>query len=144
MLDYVVGLVFDLNERLVLVQQKNRGPRFNIGKWNGIGGKIEDGETPPMAMSRECAEETGLDIPPDNWFYQAQAHLGDRYGTLHVFATNGEYVGREQQLEDEPLMWIEYEDFYTVGLVPNLKWLIPLCLDDTTQKPVLWKVGNDE
>jgi 8-oxo-dGTP pyrophosphatase MutT (NUDIX family) len=34
--------------------------RSDTGEWCGAGGKIEDGETPPEAAIRECAEEMGL------------------------------------------------------------------------------------
>ena len=34
----------------------------NAGKWIGIGGKLEPGETPDECIARETAEETGLKI----------------------------------------------------------------------------------
>ena len=40
---------------------RNRKPHDpNAGKWLGIGGKIEDGETPDECNLREVLEETGL------------------------------------------------------------------------------------
>ena len=30
------------------------------GKWNGLGGKLEPGETPEQCVIREVAEESGL------------------------------------------------------------------------------------
>jgi 8-oxo-dGTP pyrophosphatase MutT (NUDIX family) len=45
------------NQKLVLIK-KNR-PEFLKGRWNGIGGKIETGETPEAAAVREFKEETG-------------------------------------------------------------------------------------
>jgi len=35
---------------------------FHEGKWNGLGGKIEAGETPEECVIREVKEESGLDI----------------------------------------------------------------------------------
>lgn len=34
----------------------------NEGKWIGIGGKLEPGETPDQCVVREVKEETGLDL----------------------------------------------------------------------------------
>ena len=34
--------------------------RWGAGKWNGFGGKLEDGETPEEATVRELEEECGL------------------------------------------------------------------------------------
>ena len=34
-----------------------------MGMWNGVGGKIEDNETPYEGIIRETLEETGIDLP---------------------------------------------------------------------------------
>lgn len=44
-------------ENKILLGMKKRG--FGEGKYNGIGGKLEKGETPEEAMIRECQEEIG-------------------------------------------------------------------------------------
>lgn len=56
---YVLGIMFSEDEERVLAIWKNR-PDWQAGKLNGIGGKIEDGETPIEAMRREFREETGF------------------------------------------------------------------------------------
>lgn len=42
----------------ILLAMKKRG--FGAGKWNGVGGKIEPGETVEQALARECREEIGV------------------------------------------------------------------------------------
>ncbi len=42
----------------VLLAMKKRG--FGSGKWNGYGGKVEEGESPAAAAVRELEEESGL------------------------------------------------------------------------------------
>lgn len=39
----------------IMLAEKKRG--FGVGKLNGVGGKIQSGETPEQAMIRECQEE---------------------------------------------------------------------------------------
>ncbi|MFD6442385.1 NUDIX domain-containing protein, partial [Peribacillus sp. NPDC060186] len=39
---------------------RNKDP--NKHKWNGVGGKIEPGETVDESMKREIIEETGLKV----------------------------------------------------------------------------------
>lgn len=54
---FVVGFVFSKNPERILLVLKNR-PAWQSGKFNGIGGKIENFETPLEAMNREFVEET--------------------------------------------------------------------------------------
>jgi mutator protein MutT len=42
----------------VLLGMKKRG--FGAGKWNGVGGKVEAGESVQDAAGRECEEEIGI------------------------------------------------------------------------------------
>ncbi len=57
-------LVFVFNpENQILLAMKKRG--FGEGKWNGAGGKVEEGETIVQAASRELREETGIEIVPE-------------------------------------------------------------------------------
>lgn len=59
---YCLGLIFDPEFTRVLLIVKNR-PCWQLNKLNGIGGKIETGESDLEAMNREFQEETGLDLP---------------------------------------------------------------------------------
>ncbi|MFT4414302.1 NUDIX hydrolase [Fredinandcohnia humi] len=60
MKQYVVGLVFDKEMEQVLLLKRSKMPYQ--GLYNGVGGKVEDGEEPSQAMYRELQEETGLQL----------------------------------------------------------------------------------
>ena len=49
--NYVLGFAFNKNFREVLLILKNK-PQWQKGLYNGIGGKIEEGELPIEAMVR--------------------------------------------------------------------------------------------
>lgn len=51
-------LIFLRREDEVLLAMKKRG--FGEGRWNGVGGKVEAGETLEQAAKRECHEEIGV------------------------------------------------------------------------------------
>jgi 8-oxo-dGTP diphosphatase len=47
---------------LSLVQSNKKANDIHEGKWNGLGGKFEAGETPEECVTREVLEESGLSI----------------------------------------------------------------------------------
>ena len=49
------------NTENVLLAMKKRG--FGAGRWNGYGGKVQEGESVKEAMSRELTEEAGIPAP---------------------------------------------------------------------------------
>lgn len=51
----------------ILLARKKQGPRgFGVGKWNGVGGKVEAGEAISAAAVREIKEEIGVDVLEDD------------------------------------------------------------------------------
>ena len=87
--------------------------------WQGVAGKIEDGETAPEAAIRELREETGLD--PVNMFVADhisrfyEVH-GDRVNLVPVF-------GMEVD-SDEVMLSEEHVDFKWVTIKEALNTLV--------------------
>jgi len=47
----------------ILMLHRNKKPNdMHAGKWNGLGGKFEAGESPEMCIKREVQEEAGIMI----------------------------------------------------------------------------------
>jgi 8-oxo-dGTP pyrophosphatase MutT (NUDIX family) len=81
--------------------------------WQGVAGKIEEGETPPEAAIRELKEETGLD--PVNMFVADHVSRfyevhGDRVNIVPVFGI--EAGSTEVTLSDEHIdfKWVNIKD----------------------------------
>lgn len=115
---YVVGLIFSRDLRTVYLIRKNR-PQWQEGFLNGVGGKLEAGETYPEAMQREASEECGLNT--DDWtflgvMYQYNSwHVGLYYTVL-----KGDFVPFTKT--DEVIEAIPVENISPVNLslLPNL------------------------
>ena len=59
----VLGFILSPDRRSVLmVHRTYRQDDENLGKYNGIGGKLERGEDVASGMRREIREETGLEV----------------------------------------------------------------------------------
>ncbi len=50
------------NGKTLMLYRNKKENDYHEGKWNGIGGKFEQGETPEECAIREIKEETGLDV----------------------------------------------------------------------------------
>jgi 8-oxo-dGTP diphosphatase len=48
--------------RTLMIHRVKKANDMHAGKWNGLGGKFEAGETPEACAIREVREESGLEI----------------------------------------------------------------------------------
>jgi len=48
--------------RTLMVHRIKKADDIHQGKWNGLGGKLEQGESPEECVIRELREESGLEI----------------------------------------------------------------------------------
>ena len=123
--EYVAGFAFAQDQ--VLLIQKQR-PAWQSGRLNGVGGHIEDGESPLDAMHREFQEETGLAYHKDgpNWNHFATLHVN--YGCIWFFYFEGkwEHLRQARSSTDEKLIWCNPASVNIYNAIPNLTWLLPM------------------
>ena len=129
---YVIGFLFAPRyQRVVLIEK--RKPAWMAGYLNGIGGKIEPGETPEEAIARECAEECGVNLPPHAWSKIATetgaGGVGDgRRPTLYFLKAKSGLACAARSCEAEKIVLAE-PLYLPRSVLPNVSWLIPLALD---------------
>jgi 8-oxo-dGTP diphosphatase len=117
---YVVGFAFDRFENSVALILKAR-PDWQKGRFNGIGGHIEEGEMSDQAMSREWAEETQADDVDWTLF----AHLKGTGFEVFFFRGNTEFRDLECYSEGEEIEIVE-SGRLPENVISNLRWLIPM------------------
>lgn len=100
------NLIVVLRDDEVLMQFKLRGPFPNM--WNPPGGKIEINEDVLVSTSRELKEETGIEMPDNNFTYLAEIQYHHVCpAELHLFSCRVNKDIQFIQKEDEPLAWIK-------------------------------------
>lgn len=123
---YVAGFLFSQDSsKVVLIQKIN--PAWQNGLLNGVGGKIEAGEHAIDAMVREFKEETGVLTHAEQWTHFAQVYRPDCYDVAFFFARS-DLAFEAKTVEQEEVQLID-STALPANLLPNLRWLIPLALD---------------
>ncbi len=133
---YVNGFMFSPDHQRVALIHK-RQPTWQAGYLNGIGGKIELGETAAEAMVREFSEETGVSTAQKVW--KPFIKLEGEGFCIHFFYAISKQINAVRTVEAEVV------GIYPVYPLPetvlhNLKWLIPMALDEKLEFAEVIKV----
>jgi 8-oxo-dGTP diphosphatase len=121
---YVVGFLFTLDCKKVVLIKKNK-PEWQKGYLNGIGGKVEEGETSLKAIQREFHEEAGVFIKVWKKFLV----LNTTNCKVYFFYARAEIAGEVMSKTDEKVQLYRVSKLNKLKTIPNLQWLIPMCLD---------------
>lgn len=132
-MEYVVGLLFDNIDRVLLIN-KNR-PDWQRGYFNGLGGAINEGETSKQAMSRECKEESGLDI--NTWEIQQRESFKNGVQLYYMKATvDCHILDKAESLTDEEVSIFDI-DSLPKRIQPDIREMIEFCTrENKAQKDV--------
>ena len=118
-------LVFIIENEKVLLGMKKRG--FGAGRWNGYGGKVEQGETSEQAAKREMMEEAKItsnklekyaiitfDLPKVDYFLE-----------VHVFKSLS-HEGEPQETDEMRPGWFDINKIPYEEMWPDDKYWMPL------------------
>jgi 8-oxo-dGTP diphosphatase len=109
------GILCDAEGRILIAERLGGGP-FH-GLWEFPGGKIAEDETAVEALSRELAEELGIEVTNCATFMNLRHEYDDRIVTIEFFLVSdwaSEPVGREGQA----LRWVPREKLNAEELLP--------------------------
>lgn len=120
-------------KKVLMVHRTFKETDENLGKWNGVGGKVERGESVEEGMRREIKEETGLDavemrlrgtlvwndFGPKKEDWLAFIFVVDKFEG-QPFESN----------EEGRLSWIATEDIPTLPMWKGDALFLPMVFDD--------------
>jgi 8-oxo-dGTP diphosphatase len=130
--EFVVGFMFSHDRSRVALIRKNK-PAWQAGKLNGLGGKIDPGESPLVAMAREFDEESGYETSLAQWqMFAEMGGINDDKSEFKVyfFTTEGD-IDQLRSMESESVEVHRTDSFHPLrkDVIENLCWLMPLALD---------------
>ncbi len=113
--DVAAGILCDPRGRVLIAERLGDGPF--TGLWEFPGGKIAAGETAENALSRELAEELGIEVTESSSFMNLRHEYEDRIVSIEFFLVSGwnsDPIGREGQ----ELRWVPSEFLDADELLP--------------------------
>ncbi|MFZ3009724.1 MAG: 8-oxo-dGTP diphosphatase [Candidatus Microsaccharimonas sp.] len=125
-----LSLLFLRKGDRVLLAMKKRG--FGEGRWNGVGGKVEDGESIEAAMIRESQEEIGItptqyekvgDISFDEFFKGEPTIMH-----VHIFMAS-KWQGDPTESDEMAPKWFHIDDIPYDAMWPDDIYWLPQVLE---------------
>ena len=97
------------DDSYLMLHRVSKKNDVNRGKWIGVGGHLEEGESPEECLLREVYEETGLTLT--SWQYRGiVTFVSDLYEGeyMHLFTADG-FEGQMTDCDEGVLEWIPRE-----------------------------------
>ena len=141
--------VFHQGKVLMIHRRSKDALRSDIheGKWNGLGGKCEQDESPLMAAQRELHEESGLCLPPSQFksvgviqFPNFKPQKSEDW-LVFLFRVDLEGVSDPQVLRENgegTLHWILVSDILNLNLWPGDVLFLPPVLKGQSVMGTIW------
>ncbi len=93
--------------RYLMLYRNKKKNDINEGKWIGVGGHLEEGETPESCLLREVYEETGLTLTRyrrrGDVFFHFEGALNE---VMYLYTADG-FTGELKECDEGELEWIE-------------------------------------
>ena len=111
----------------ILLGMKKRG--FGVGRWNGFGGKLAEGETIEDAAKREMMEEANIEVKDlekvgiIDFEFQGNPEILQ----VHIFKANS-FLGKPTESEEMRPQWFDISEIPFKEMWPDDKYWMPLFL----------------
>ncbi len=123
-------LCIPIKDNQVLLGMKKRG--FGAGRWNGFGGKIEQGETIEQATLRELGEEAGIydGILVKAGLLEFSFQNDENILEVHIFKLTN-FLGEAIETEEMKPQWFNVDEIpFAQMWSDDIHWF-PLFLSNT-------------
>ncbi len=113
----------------ILFGMKKRG--FGAGRWNGFGGKLNEGETVEKGAKRELQEEAGVTATEmeKRGILEFEFQTNGDIFEVHVFRVKS-FTGMPTESEEMKPQWFDVADIPYDAMWPDDRFWLPLFLKD--------------
>ena len=104
---------------------------FGAGRWNGFGGKVEQGETIEEAAKREVAEESGVTVGKLNQAgiisFDFKQDIGGKIIEVHIFKAK-DFTGEPIETDEMKPQWFSFDQIPYDQMWSDDKYWLPLLI----------------
>lgn len=122
------------DDKYLLLHRTKKKNDPNEGKWIGIGGHFEEGETPEECVLREVKEETNLSLT--SYRYRALiTFVSDVYETenMYLFTADSFEGELDYSCDEGELKWVSKDAILNLPMWEGDRKFLPLIMDETTE-----------
>ena len=127
-MDETVLAYIKVDKKFLMLFRNKKENDMNEGKYMGVGGHIEKGETKEQALVREIKEETGLDVKT----YQYRAKLkfinSDYQEIMYLFLID-QVEGELIECNEGDLSWIDEDKLLDLKMWEGDKYFLDKLLN---------------
>ena len=117
----------------LMLHRVKREQDENAGKWIGVGGHVEEGETPEECLLREVNEETGLTLT--SWEKRGEIDfLSDKFDSerMHLY-TADVFSGALRACDEGDLAWIPEEKLFELPMWEGDRVFLNMLMDEAPE-----------
>lgn len=114
----------------LMLHRVKKSQDINKGKWIGVGGRFEFGETPEECVIREIFEETGLCVKYPEYKGIITFVSDDYCEYMHLFLAK-EFSGNLTDCDEGELKWVEKSRVNELPAWEGDRYFVDLLLKDT-------------
>ena len=127
---YTTLCYIENDDSYLMLHRIKKDRDVNAGKWIGVGGKIEQGETPEDCLVREVYEETSLSLT--DYSYRGIINFsseGWEDERIYLYTASG-FFGELDTCAEGELRWVKKDQLLGLNLWEGDKIFLKLLMED--------------
>ena len=141
--DLTTQIYLKKEDKFLMLYRNKKQNDLNAGKWIGVGGHIEDGETPLEAVKREVLEETGLKLKSAE-LKAKLLFVNDDYEEIIYQFISSDFDGDLIECDEGDLVWIPIDKIMSLPLWEGDKSFLPLLINNSPYFEMTLTYKNSE
>ena len=114
-MDKTVLVYIEKDDSYLMLLRNKKDVDMNKGKWLGVGGHIEQGETKEDALVREVKEETNLDVVSYKYHGEVYFYNKDYEEVMYLYTVN-QCMGTLKECDEGTLKYIKKSEIETLNI----------------------------